>query len=105
MSAIRCLVRPLAAPNAVRKPAPRCAFSLSYTQFSPARRSFVTTTIRYSAKGNKKGTSKVWASADEAVADVQSGSVILSSGFGLCGVSGWSQCAHIHSAGLTSLFP
>lgn len=30
---------------------------------------------------------KVWGSADEAVADLRSGSVILSAGFGLCGVA------------------
>jgi 3-oxoacid CoA-transferase len=36
----------------------------------------------------ERGASKVYSSADEAVADIQSGSVILSSGFGLCGVPG-----------------
>ncbi|KAM7190087.1 mitochondrial succinyl-CoA:3-ketoacid coenzyme A transferase 1 [Rhypophila sp. PSN 637] len=36
--------------------------------------------------GNRRG-SKLFASADEAVADIKSGSVILSSGFGLCGVA------------------
>lgn len=30
--------------------------------------------------------SKVWISAEEAVSDIKSGSVLLSSGFGLCGV-------------------
>lgn len=35
----------------------------------------------------QRGASKVWKSADEAVADIQSGSVILSAGFGLCGVA------------------
>ena len=34
-----------------------------------------------------RGGSKVWASADEAVADIESGSVLLSSGFGLCGIA------------------
>jgi len=34
-----------------------------------------------------RGDSKIFKSADEAVADVQSGSVLLSSGFGLCGVA------------------
>ena len=33
------------------------------------------------------GGSKVWESADAAVADIKSGSVVLSSGFGLCGVA------------------
>lgn len=35
-----------------------------------------------------RGDSKLFASADDAVADIKSGSVILSSGFGLCGVAG-----------------
>ena len=34
-----------------------------------------------------RGDSKLFSSADEAVADIQSGSVLLSSGFGLCGVA------------------
>ncbi|KAK1760116.1 mitochondrial succinyl-CoA:3-ketoacid coenzyme A transferase 1 [Echria macrotheca] len=34
-----------------------------------------------------RGDSKVYNSADEAVADIQSGSVLLSSGFGLCGIA------------------
>lgn len=35
-----------------------------------------------------RGTSKVFKSADEAVADIKSGSTILSAGFGLCGTAG-----------------
>lgn len=34
-----------------------------------------------------RGASKIWDSADAAVADIPSGSVLLSSGFGLCGVA------------------
>ncbi|KAK4033032.1 mitochondrial succinyl-CoA:3-ketoacid coenzyme A transferase 1 [Parachaetomium inaequale] len=34
-----------------------------------------------------RGGSKLWKSADEAVADIRSGSVVLSSGFGLCGIA------------------
>ncbi|KAF2997951.1 hypothetical protein E8E13_005901 [Curvularia kusanoi] len=34
-----------------------------------------------------RSKSKLWNSADEAVADIQSGSTILSAGFGLCGVA------------------
>ncbi|KAH6644748.1 hypothetical protein C7974DRAFT_430447 [Boeremia exigua] len=34
-----------------------------------------------------RSKSKLWASADEAVADVQSGSTVLSAGFGLCGIA------------------
>lgn len=36
----------------------------------------------------ERGASKLFKDADEAVADLKSGSVILSSGFGLCGVAG-----------------
>lgn len=36
----------------------------------------------------ERGRSKVYKDADAAVADIQSGSTILSSGFGLCGVAG-----------------
>ncbi|KAK4231834.1 mitochondrial succinyl-CoA:3-ketoacid coenzyme A transferase 1 [Podospora fimiseda] len=31
--------------------------------------------------------SKIWSSADDAVADIESGSVLLSAGFGLCGIA------------------
>lgn len=36
----------------------------------------------------ERGGSKVFKDADAAVADIKSGSTILSSGFGLCGVAG-----------------
>ncbi|KAL6870189.1 hypothetical protein ACO1O0_001527 [Amphichorda felina] len=39
------------------------------------------------APAKKRGASKLYKSADEAVADIKSGSTILSSGFGLCGVA------------------
>jgi 3-oxoacid CoA-transferase len=35
----------------------------------------------------QRGASKLFASADEAVADIRPGATILSSGFGLCGVA------------------
>ncbi|KAF6825157.1 coenzyme a [Colletotrichum plurivorum] len=52
-------------------------------------RAIATTAVRRSAKtpAVKRGGSKLYASADEAVADIKSGSTILSSGFGLCGVA------------------
>ncbi|WYZ36025.1 hypothetical protein EsH8_X_000672 [Colletotrichum jinshuiense] len=52
-------------------------------------RSITSTPIRRSQKAPtvKRGGSKLYASADEAVADIKSGSTILSSGFGLCGVA------------------
>lgn len=38
----------------------------------------------------ERGGSKLFKDADAAVADIKSGSTILSSGFGLCGVAGES---------------
>ena len=35
-----------------------------------------------------RGDSKVFKNADEAVADIESGAMILSAGFGLCGTAG-----------------
>lgn len=52
------------------------------------------------APPKRRGSSKLFESADEAVADVQSGSTILSSGFGLCGVAGKTGCSVNTSAGL-----
>ena len=55
-----------------------------------SRRTFVCSSSRPSANAPavKRGADKVYESADEAVADLKSGSTILSSGFGLCGVAG-----------------
>ena len=36
----------------------------------------------------ERATTKLFKNADEAVSDLKSGSIILSSGFGLCGVPG-----------------
>ena len=48
-------------------------------------RSFQTTTRLF--REIKATNSKVYASADEAVADLKSGSIVLSAGFGLCGTA------------------
>lgn len=48
-----------------------------------------------------RSRSKVYASADEAVADIKSGSTILSAGFGLCGTAG--MCLTACSAGRVDL--
>jgi hypothetical protein len=68
---------------------------LTYGTAAPgAIRSFVTVSEQ---QRNKKpslapepvhGTSKLFKNADEAVADIKSGSTILSAGFGLCGTAG-----------------
>jgi hypothetical protein len=55
-------------------------------------RSFRTTAIFHreapgGAPEKARGQSKLYASADEAVADIKSGSIVLSSGFGLCGTA------------------
>ncbi|KAI1172012.1 succinyl-CoA:3-ketoacid-coenzyme A transferase subunit B [Nemania sp. FL0916] len=49
-----------------------------------------------------RGGSKVFSSADEAIADVQDGQVILSAGFGLCGVAE-TLIQAIHRKGLKNL--
>lgn len=60
---------------------------------SPRRHLSTTTPFRArsppnpSAPAPKRGVSKLYATADDAVADIQPGSTLLSSGFGLCGVA------------------
>lgn len=86
---------PVAIINPIRQRAlprrPAAAFIAIQVQLqltSRSRRSFTTSTILFSAKATTRPKSKVYASADEAVLDIKSGSTILSSGFGLCGVAG-----------------
>lgn len=83
MVSIRLLARPVALPRAT---APKCRFAQRQRlELRPARpRGFATTAIAFSQRGG----SKVYKSVDVAVADIRSGSTILSSGFGLCGVAG-----------------
>lgn len=91
MASIRCLARPT---GLQRLSAPKCRLLQVCTiEFAPAqRRGFVATTIRFSQRGG----SKVFKTADDAVADIKSGSTIVSSGFGLCGVAEfprWRCCS------------
>lgn len=56
---------------------------------------------------NERNSSKVYKSADDAVADLQDGVTILSSGFGLCGVAGMIICLLLealffYNAGMTT---
>jgi len=85
MASIRCLARPFALPRAA---APACRYAHAYRVIPAQRRAFTKTktTVVDSSKP-KRGGSKLFKSADEAVADIQSGSTILSAGFGLCGVA------------------
>ncbi|PSR74089.1 succinyl-CoA:3-ketoacid-coenzyme A transferase subunit B [Coniella lustricola] len=76
---------------------------------TPARRGFTTTARALSAPNRPaagpeptRGASKLYPSADAAVADIQSGSTILSSGFGLCGVAETLITA-LHRRGKASL--
>ena len=55
-------------------------------------RTFSKSTARFrenpeSPSGKTRGQSKLYNSADEAVADIKSGSIVLSAGFGLCGTA------------------
>ena len=63
----------------------RCLLRLAPKTQHRGRRTLVSTAVRFSQRG---GASKLYQTADVAVADIKSGSTILSSGFGLCGVAG-----------------
>ncbi|UNI22517.1 3-oxoacid CoA-transferase [Purpureocillium takamizusanense] len=85
-------MRPSMGPTLVCRVAVRlgAAPGVKFRPAATARRTFVTTAIRFSQPSSTPSArrdSKVLGSADEAVADVRSGSTILSSGFGLCGVA------------------
>ncbi|OAQ97646.1 hypothetical protein LLEC1_07676 [Akanthomyces lecanii] len=85
------VMRPIAARITLQRPiAASCAATratLSRTHTPTHRyRTFVTAAALLSQK-KPSGYSKVWDSADHAVADVKSGATILSAGFGLCGVA------------------
>lgn len=58
--------------------------SFRYLSSSPKRWREI---IAREETSKNRGGSKVYASADDAVADIKSGSVLLSAGFGLCGVA------------------
>ncbi|KAI0127200.1 succinyl-CoA:3-ketoacid-coenzyme A transferase [Xylariales sp. AK1849] len=71
----------------------------SAQQYAPLIRRFYSTDR---APEKKRGGSKVYKSADEAIADINDGSVILSAGFGLCGVAE-TLIQAIHKKGLKDL--
>lgn len=59
----------------------------------------ITAPLQSLAPKIERGGSKVFKDADAAVADIKSGSTILSSGFGLCGVAGtWTSNQHGNKA-------
>jgi hypothetical protein len=65
----------------------------SFRQLQKTASSYNTDEDAEIAPKKQRGGSKVFKTADEAVADIKSGSTILSAGFGLCGVAGWSNGA------------
>lgn len=77
--AARCTasVRPVSPPSVIRS-------AKQYSTAAPPQ------TQRLAPKV-ERGASKLFENADKAVADIKSGSTILSSGFGLCGVAGMVQ--------------
>jgi 3-oxoacid CoA-transferase len=93
------VLRPVAARITLRRPVAVSCAAIKTTILpkttSPTRRTFLTTTSLLSQKKPAE-YSKLWDSADRAVADVKSGSTILSAGFGLCGVAG-SLCRHLQT--------
>ncbi|CRK31028.1 hypothetical protein BN1723_003758 [Verticillium longisporum] len=95
MRATQCALRPrvlLRASLEVRPPVCQVR-SARFVCARSARplpwRTFATSSAMFSAKAPevKRGGSKLFESADHAVADIKSGWTILSSGFGLCGVA------------------
>jgi 3-oxoacid CoA-transferase len=77
----------------------RASVQISYCWVTPSARQYAKLTPvfqRYYSIDRRpvptstttRGGSKVFSSADEAIADVKDGDVILSAGFGLCGVAG-----------------
>ena len=85
--AVRVATRPL---TCSRVPAGGIQFKLALVPARADRRGFSTSPISRSANAPAKSRvlSKVFKNADDAVADIPSGAVLLSSGFGLCGVAG-----------------
>jgi hypothetical protein len=71
----------------------RASLQLSYRWAAPSAKQYAPLIQRlYSTSAptpkSSRGGSKVFKSADDAVADIEDGAVLLSAGFGLCGVAG-----------------
>ncbi|KAI1490130.1 succinyl-CoA:3-ketoacid-coenzyme A transferase-like protein [Biscogniauxia mediterranea] len=72
-----------------------------YTKFAPFLQRYYSSN-RPPAPSSTRGGSKLFKSADDAIADVKDGDVILSAGFGLCGVAE-TLIRAIHKKGLKNL--
>ncbi|OTA63341.1 succinyl-CoA:3-ketoacid-coenzyme A transferase subunit B [Hypoxylon sp. EC38] len=91
----------LTIPNAQRQYCVARATLTTSSRFSP----FLPRSYRYystEAPLKARGGSKVFKSADEAIADLKDGDVVLSAGFGLCGVAE-TLIQAIHRKGLKNL--
>ncbi|KAI1413943.1 succinyl-CoA:3-ketoacid-coenzyme A transferase subunit B [Hypoxylon sp. FL1857] len=91
----------LAAPSARRQYGIARATLATGSRFSPC----LSRSYRYystEAPAKVRGGSKVFKSADEAIADLKDGDVVLSAGFGLCGVAE-TLIQAIHKKGLKNL--
>lgn len=82
MASLMKALRPVATPR-ISPVVCGMTARMAQSPSKPTPRSFGTSTIRFA----QRGQSKLYKDADAAVADVKSGSVLLSSGFGLCGVA------------------
>ncbi|KAK7955966.1 Succinyl-CoA:3-ketoacid-coenzyme A transferase [Apiospora aurea] len=88
----------------------RASLQFSYRWATPSARQYAPllqkwrcySTDKAGPVKKKRGGSKVFKSADEAIADIRDGSVILSAGFGLCGVAE-TLIQAIHKKGLKDL--
>ncbi|CAJ2512561.1 Uu.00g055760.m01.CDS01 [Anthostomella pinea] len=88
----------------------RASLQFSYRWAAPSAKQYASLTPFFQryystdrpAAASKRGGSKVFKSADEAIADVKDGDVILSAGFGLCGVAE-TLIQAIHKKGLQDL--
>lgn len=74
--------------NALRGSCVSSSWSKPLVAQRPAIRCFATSPIRLRTASSDVESEKLYGTADEAVADLKSGSTILSAGFGLCGTAG-----------------
>ncbi|KAK3696069.1 hypothetical protein LTR37_018150 [Vermiconidia calcicola] len=83
--------RSLTRASFIRVRLPRAVISSQQSRAQPpwrSKRSFQTSTKLWrEVQATDKSGSKIYPSADEAVADLKSGSIVLSAGFGLCGTA------------------
>ena len=85
-----CRLQPLlrsSRPLANLRTTPRHLHLAAARPFHTSFAAFAAHTSPPAPAHERQRSDKVWASADEAVADLTSGSLVLSAGFGLCGTA------------------